>query len=175
MKKNGPIFLWGMPGVGKSSLGKKIAKLLQYNWIDLDLYLENKHNCTIAEMVAQNGSEYFRKAEQDCLLELIQLKHTVVSCGGGTPIYFDNAKTMLESGICIYLNAELSFINSRLTQSKQERFMFNTNETENFLTLTEKLYLERKPIYELAPIHIKVPLTEISQIILELKKSFEQA
>ncbi len=175
MSKNELIFLWGMPGVGKSSMGKKIAKLLEWNWIDLDLYIENKYNCSITEMVALNGSDFFRKAEQDCLLEMIQLKHTVVSCGGGTPVYFENANTMLESGTCVYLNAELSFIYSRLIQSNQERFMFKQDQTESWKTQLEMVYKDRKPIYELAPIQVKIPETPIAQIILEVKRGFEKS
>lgn len=169
MNKHKPIFLWGMPGVGKSSIGKKIAKQLEWNWIDLDEQIEKKYKQSIAELVASKGIAFFRQAEHECLLELIQYTQTIVSCGGGTPIYFDNANLMLNAGICVYLAAEPKFIYSRLKQSKQERFMLQHLHAEELNAQIEQLFAERKTIYELAPIHIKFPDAEIEQIILELK------
>jgi shikimate kinase len=175
LDNNGLVFLWGMPGVGKSSLGKKLAKLLNWNWIDLDQFIEEKQNCSITQLVSMHGASYFRKTEEDSLKSIIHLKNTIISCGGGTPVYANNAQTMLNAGICIYLVADTAFIHSRLRASQQERFLFNHSQPEMLMAEIEKLYNERKSVYELAHLHVKIPKSSIEQIFLELKILLEIA
>ena len=84
------FFLIGMPGTGKSSVGKNVAKLLDFNFIDLDKLIEKKSDSTITEIWQKFGEDYFRNLESKTLKEISVLQNTLVSCGGGTPCYFEN-------------------------------------------------------------------------------------
>lgn len=170
-----PVFLWGMPGVGKSTLGKKIAKYLNWDWIDLDEYITHKYNASIGQIVKDKGQDYFREIEHKSLLEIIENKNTIIACGGGTPIYFDNANLMRVAGLCIYLKADIKFIVARITQSKQERFLFQNLEDEALIFAIEELFNARKDVFEQAEMHLKIPLTAISEEIESLKKHLKLA
>ncbi len=170
-----PVFLWGMPGVGKSTLGKRIAKQLDWQWIDLDLFIEHKFNTTISDIVAKEGEAYFREIEKNALVEIADKKNTVISCGGGTPTYFDNSKLMSASGLCIYLNADIKFILTRIIQSKQKRFLFKDLENDALFSAIEELFKMRKVYFERAELQFKIPITHFSEEILRLKKHLKLA
>jgi shikimate kinase len=86
------FYLLGMPGTGKSSIGKNVAKMLDFNFIDLDKMIEKKSDSSIAEIWQNFGEDYFRNLESKTLKEISALQNTLVSCGGGTPCYFENIK-----------------------------------------------------------------------------------
>src|ERR1700756_4715614 len=89
------LFLCGMPGSGKTTVGKDLSKLLNCNLIDLDEYIAKKENLAIPVIFKTKGEDYFRKAESACLKELSAKSHNaVVSVGGGTPCFGQNMKMM---------------------------------------------------------------------------------
>ena len=170
-----PVFLWGMPGVGKSTLGKKIAKQLDWDWIDLDEFIAQKYEASIGQIVTSKGQEVFRAFEQKSLLEMLDKPNTVISCGGGTPAYFDNAKKMLASGLCIYLDADIKFISSRISIAKQERFMFQNLNNEEVNLQLESIFKERKVYFENAQLLIKIPITDFQKEMALLKSQLLRA
>ena len=112
------IFIVGFMGCGKSTLGKKLAYNIEYDFIDLDIYIQEQEGKSIKEIFVENGEDYFRKLERACLKKVINNKKTVISVGGGTPCYFDNIQLMNENGLTIYINMHPKYLISRLKFQK---------------------------------------------------------
>ncbi|MCC6250876.1 MAG: AAA family ATPase [Bacteroidia bacterium] len=115
------IFLLGFMGSGKTTYGKKLAKSLTYNFIDLDMAIEKEENASIAFIFETKGEEYFRTIEHQKLKSLLTLKNTVIACGGGTPCFFNNIDLMNKYGLTVYLELKVDIIYSRLKQNKEQR------------------------------------------------------
>ena len=90
MRDLGIVFLVGFMGCGKTTLGRKLAKHLDYAFIDLDQQLEAKVGMTITEYFAKFGEESFRKLESEVLKTTAYPESAIVSTGGGLPCFFDN-------------------------------------------------------------------------------------
>ncbi len=172
---NNLIFLWGMPGSGKSTLGKKLAKKLVYNWVDSDQLIEKKLGKNISEIFNLHGEIYFRKIEESILSELILLDKTVISCGGGMPIYNNNAKTMLNHGFCIYLKADIKLLANRIKEGKNTRPLFSELSNENILSKLETILEQRETIYLQANLNINIPEKEPNSFINKASTAFMES
>ena len=166
------IFLWGMPGSGKSTLGKKLANHLSYSWIDTDVSIEKSEGKTIEQIFNEEGEEKFRTLEENCLDELLSLKQTVISCGGGFPVFNNNATKMLEAGFCIYLDANLELLCQRILEGKDQRPLFSGVNLEKINDNLRNLFQKRQFIYELAHCKIKIPVKSSKAFILQVLEGF---
>ena len=140
-------------GCGKSYIGRNLAPLLGFEYIDADKYIEEKENFTVKEIFEQKGEGYFRKQEQLFLEQLNPQQNLVVSTGGGTPCFFDNMEVMNKKGLTIYLNRNKEKTIWRLLKGQYKRPLIahmNKEELEKFYD--EKLE-SRKLFYEKANIH----------------------
>ncbi|MDE5565759.1 MAG: AAA family ATPase [Anaeroplasmataceae bacterium] len=133
------IYLIGLPGVGKSSVGKKLASKMGYEYIDLDEYIEYQATLFVDEIFKLYGEEYFRALESNCLKELSTKEHIVISCGGGI-IKTPKNKDLMD-GLKCYLTAPLDEIEKRLEHSSIVRPILQSKSLKD-------LYLERKTAYE---------------------------
>ena len=115
------IFLIGYMGAGKTTIGKQIAKHLEWPFVDTDLFIENRYHKAVPDIFAEKGEAFFRKMEQAILQEVTQFENTVISTGGGTPCFFDNMDLMNRTGITVYLKMPVSELLRRLITNKQER------------------------------------------------------
>lgn len=141
------IYLIGFMGVGKTSIGKKLAKKIGYTFIDTDRRIEQKENLSVSEIFEQKGETYFRLHEQEILNELQTQENCVISVGGGLPCFFDNMKKMLHNGIVFYLQSTPENLQKRLALSKQKRpLLENLTENETLNYITNKL-IEREKFY----------------------------
>lgn len=129
------IYLIGMPGVGKTELGKVLASKLHYSFIDLDSEIEKDSLMFIDDIFYHYGEETFRNAETDNL-KRIDIDNVVIATGGGIVLRKENKKYM--QGVIVYLYADLDEIEKRLDY---ERPLLREK------TLKE-LYNERKDLYE---------------------------
>ena len=157
------LYLIGLPGVGKSTVGKALAQELGYTFIDLDTYIEQQAMLFVDEIFHLYGEEYFRALETNCLKEVSLQENIVVSCGGG--IIKNKANKDYMDGPCIYLKADLNTIQSRIDGQPIERPLLVSKRLED-------LYLERKNAYqEFQTLEIEnVELTQtVDRIIEELK------
>lgn len=132
-KKN--ITLVGMPGCGKSTIGKKLAELTGREFIDLDDYITEKAGCPIPQIFADKGEPFFRDLETQCLEEVSKLSGMVLSMGGGTPVREQNRRMIRQNSTVVWLKRDLSIL------PKDGRPVSQAND------LT-KLYEVRKPFYE---------------------------
>lgn len=132
------LYLIGMPGVGKSTVGKILAEKLNYTFIDLDTYIEQQAMLFVDEIFHLYGEPYFRALETNCLAEVSKNDNVVIACGGGIIKTVENQNHM--DGPCIYLKADLKIIEERLKQSPIERPILLSKRLED-------LYNERKELY----------------------------
>lgn len=145
------IVLIGYMGSGKSSIGQKLAKVLSYDFIDLDSYIESKEYLSISDIFFNKGEIYFRKKEGQYLNEVLKdSQHTVLALGGGTPCYGYNMKNILEKDnvTSIYLKTSIPELGKRLMKEKSKRPLISHLETEEELVeFIGKHIFERTSFY----------------------------
>ena len=143
------IFIIGMPGTGKSYWASSVAAAYDLPFVDLDKHFEEKVKMPIADYFDRFGEDEFRKRERESLLEVIQNAKAacVVSCGGGTPVFFDNLEQMKDAGCTVYLKSSLSMILKRLESSPTRRPLL---EGKDKATALLELYDKREPYFSKA-------------------------
>ncbi|MCL6294769.1 shikimate kinase [Jejuia spongiicola] len=170
------IVLIGYMASGKTSLGKKLAEKLNYSFIDLDDFIEDKENLSVSDVFKIKGEIYFRKQEFHYLKQLLQAKNNIIlSVGGGTPCYSGNMDVILnaENVKSIYLKASLSTLVNKLMKKKAKRPLIAHIETKEEMTeFIGKHLFERVQFYNQAETHVtidnKTKDDVIEDIILEL-------
>jgi len=170
------IVLIGYMASGKTSLGKKLAEKLNYNFIDLDDYIEDEENLSVSEIFKSKGEIYFRKQESHYLKVLINRERdTILSVGGGTPCFSGNIEFILnaENVKSIYLKASLSTLVEKLMRKKAKRPLIAHIETiEEMTEFIGKHLFERIQFYNQAEINVTIDNKTkddiVEDIILEL-------
>lgn len=147
------IFLLGPMGSGKSYCGRELARLLDFDFVDLDERIETGENRTIGRIFAEDGEEAFRLLERDYLLSLFpDPRDLVVATGGGTPCFFDNLSQMNRHGITIYLQTTLELLVERLRPEAAKRPLLGTTRPEQIRIRLEEQLSWRAAYYEQAHI-----------------------
>jgi len=149
------IFLIGLMGSGKSYWTKQLAKKYKTGGYDLDYLVEVREEKTIAEIFAEDGEDYFRKAESTVLKWFDQKKTYVLATGGGAPCFFDNMAWMNKQGITIWLDEPLPVIAARLAPEKEHRPLIAKLSDAELVSFLEKQRASRLPFYSAAQIHLK--------------------
>ena len=152
------LFLIGMPGSGKSTLGPQLAQQLGYAFIDLDSHIEQAEGHTIADIFEQRGEEAFREIEALALRQVVSqsTEALVLACGGGTPCFHDSMQWMLSKGIVIYLKEEKEVLVKRLQGQSNKRPLLQENPKKKLGDLLQM----RSPIYEQATLICTKPSLE---------------
>ena len=135
-----------MMGVGKSTLGKIVAKKQGLNFIDTDKNIEKKCLMKISEIFKKKGEEYFRSQEEKEVLEVLKKNESVIALGGGAFINKKIREKILKDCLSIWLDVNLNTLNKRVKWNKN-RPLLNKKKNRNTI---DKLYSERKNIYKLA-------------------------
>ena len=141
------IFLIGMPGVGKTYWGLKLASKYGYSFADLDKEVEKTSGMTIPGIFTAEGEAYFRKKETECLEQLCLQEHVIIACGGGTPVCNNNLQLMKQKGCVVYLQTDIDTLAKRLGQDDNRRPLLMGG---NHRMQLQRLYDERKTYYEQA-------------------------
>lgn len=143
-------------GSGKSTLGKKLAALLSYEFIDLDTYIEQQKGDTITNIFQEQGEAAFRILEKNCLDNLL-LSYTpaVVALGGGTVCFHDNLEKIKKSGVLVYIDLGPKTLAQRLSASKTQRPLLKGLDEEQLLVHIEQLLAQRLPYYTQAHLRMK--------------------
>lgn len=166
------IFLIGLPGSGKTTLGKQLAVGLKYEFIDMDDVIVEEEGKSINEIFSQNGEDYFRKKENEVLKKLILEDNIVVSTGGGVPCFFDNIDLINNGGVSIFLDVPPKSITKRLMSQKTEnRPLVNGKSEQELLEFLEKKREERFPFYSKAKLVIGGEKITVALLMEEVRRS----
>lgn len=154
------IILLGYMGAGKTTIGKALAKELDMPFYDLDWYIENRMRKTIRQIFDERGEEGFRTIEKNMLHEVAEFENVIISCGGGTPCFFDNMEYMNQQGETCYLKASPEVLYNHLKMSKNERPLL-LNKTPDEVQVFIRTQLEqREQFYSKAKHIINVDLMD---------------
>ena len=144
MKKN--LVLLGMMAVGKTTLGKIVAKKQELKFIDIDASIEKKNSMTIKEIFKKKGEKFFRMEEENEILKSLEKNNCVIALGGGAFMNKTVRENILKNAISIWLNVDIKTLNQRVKWNRKRPLL---KEENNQKKITE-LYAERKNIYKLA-------------------------
>ena len=158
-----------MMGVGKSTIGKKLAKKLKLKFIDIDQIIEKKEKRTIKEIFENKGEGYFRKIEKRISLEELKKSNAVIALGGGAFMDSSIRKEAKNLSVSFWLDLGLRPLLIRLKNVKK-RPLLNQNNLEESVN---KIYSERKKIYNKSDFKIKFNLKNADQIVDRIIKLYE--
>jgi shikimate kinase len=144
------LFLIGYMGSGKTTVGKHLAKKLNLQFIDMDLYIENRYHKSISAIFEERGEAGFREIERKTLHEIADFENVVISTGGGLPCFFDNMDVMNQTGITIYLKASVEELSDRLKTGKQSRPLIKNKSPEEIKDFIATNLEKREAFYRRA-------------------------
>ncbi|WP_299013582.1 shikimate kinase [uncultured Polaribacter sp.] len=164
------IILLGYMASGKTSIGKKLAKNLSLNFLDLDDYIQEKENMTIPEIFKVKGEIYFRKIENTYLLEILEMEQDyILALGGGTPCYANNMNAINKTeAISIYLQGNTNTMIDRAVRKKAKRPIIASLSDDKIPEFVAKHLFERRPYYEQAKMTVKIDQKTKKEVAQEL-------
>ena len=169
MKKN--LVLLGMMAVGKTTLGKIVAKKQELKFIDIDTSIEKKNSMTIKEIFKKKGEKFFRMEEEKEVLKSLEKNNCVIALGGGAFMNKTVRENILKNAISIWLSVDIKTLNQRIKWNRKRPLL---KEENNQKKITE-LYAERKNIYKLANHQIacdKLSKKNIAEKIIALYEKY---
>lgn len=147
-----PIFIIGYMGCGKTTFGKALSAATGIPFIDLDFYIEQRYHATVREIFDRYGEDGFRKIEKEMLHEVADFEDTIISCGGGTPCFFDNVDHMNEHGTTVWLQACQECLFSRLIRKREKRPLLAGHTDDEIREIISEQLKKREPFYSKAKV-----------------------
>ena len=154
------IIIVGYMGSGKTTVGKALSKDMGIPFYDLDWYIESRMRKTVAQIFAERGEEGFRKIEYNMLHEVAEFENVIISCGGGTPCFFDNMDYMNGQGETVYQKASPEVLYGHLKMGKTERPLLKNKTPEEMQVFIAEQLEKREPYYSKAKHTLDVNLLE---------------
>ena len=162
------VALVGFPGSGKTTVGKQLARALQYEFLDMDVLFGERYEVPVNLFMKKYGETMFRKCEYDLLTEIVEKPYTVISCGGGTPCFFDSMDMLLQNAFTIYIQMSPKSLYQRLLNSKRVRPLVHKENPEELEAYIEKNLPIREAYYNRAHLCYKgedFKLNELLQVL----------
>ena len=154
------IILVGYMGSGKTTIGKALSKETGMMFYDLDWYIESRMRKTVSQIFAERGEESFRQLEYNMLHEVAEFEDVIISCGGGTPCFFDNMDYLNQQGDVVYLKADQDTLYKHLLMAKVERPLLKDKSPEELIAYITEHLKERLPYYTKAPYTLDVSVLD---------------
>ena len=169
MGKN--LTLTGMMGVGKSTIGKNLAKKLNYKFVDVDKLIEAEEGSSINLIFKNKSEQYFRKIESEITLIELKKENAVISLGGGA--FLNNAirKSAKKLSVSFWLDVPIDELIKRLKKNSQRPLLFKKNIAET----TKKIYFARKKIYNEADFRIKCNYLKSNKVVSKILSLYEKS
>ena len=165
------IFLIGFMGSGKTHWGKLLSSKLQLPFRDLDSLIVEREQRSVSDIFAAEGEEYFRYKEMEMLEDLVgKEENFILSCGGGTPCFFNNIEFMKKSGKVVWLNTSVEVLKERLLNERMSRPLIREVDDEELKRFIIRKLSERKMYYEQADVMVNeesITLEELIRVLLQ--------
>ena len=165
------LTLTGMMGVGKSTIGKNLAKKLKYNFIDVDKLIEIKEGSSINLIFKNKSEDYFRKLENEISLQVLKTKNSVISLGGGAFLNKSIRTSTKKRSVSFWLDVDIDQLIKRLKRTKKRPLLNKKNISDT----VKKIYLEREKIYNKADFKIKCNSLKSSEIVDKILNLYEKS
>ena len=154
------IIIIGYMGAGKTTVGKALAKALGLDFYDLDWYIESRMHKTVKQIFDEQGEEGFRRIEHNMLHEVAEFENVIISCGGGTPCFFDNMDYMNRQGYTIYLKSTPEVLHKHLQMGKTVRPLLLNKTPDQVRAFIKQQLAQREKYYSQAHHTIDVSLLD---------------
>ena len=154
------IILIGYMGSGKTTVGRALAKEIGLPFYDLDWYIESRMRKKVSQIFAERGEEGFRQIERNMLHEVAEFEDVLISCGGGTPCFFDNMDYMNQQAQVVYLRCEPEVLHRHLLMGKGDRPLLKGKSPEELLDFIREQLKQREPYYSKARYTLDVSLLD---------------
>lgn len=164
------IILVGFSGAGKSTVGRRLASRLGWQFYDTDSFLERKYHLSISDFFEKYGENAFRICEKFALRELLKEHQVVIATGGGTPCFFDNMEMMLQNGCVIYLKLSEQSLFTRLKQSHKQRPLIAGKDDAQLMEFVASTLSVREPFYSKAHLTVKGESLSLTAMLERLKE-----
>ncbi|WP_317044506.1 shikimate kinase [Maribacter sp. 4G9] len=166
------IILIGYMGSGKTTIGKMLSKRLNFNFLDLDDYIEEAEGMSVREIFKNRGEVYFRKRETEYLRQVLEGNEDVVlSVGGGTPCFGTNMQLINDATPnSIYIKTDLNVLCDRLLREKEGRPLIANLAPEDFQEFIAKHLFERSFFYNQAHHTVHNQNKSVEDVVLEIQK-----
>lgn len=165
------IFLIGFMGSGKTHWGRLLAAKLKLPFRDLDTVIVEKEKKSVSEIFSGRGEEYFRYLEKQTLEEIVDEEESIIlSCGGGTPCFFNNIELMKKSGKVIWLNTSIDVLKERLLKERVSRPLIREIDDNELKRYIIRKLSERKMYYQQADVMVNeenITLEELIRLLFE--------
>ena len=167
MKKS--LVLTGMMGVGKSTIGRLIAKRLKVKFIDVDKVIERRERKSIKRIFDDNGETYFRKLEEKITLKILKNRKAIIALGGGAFMNNNIREKVLTSCTSIWLKVNLDKLIKRYKKNDRRPLLTR----KKLDSEVKKIYRSRKKTYSLADFKINCDSMDKSEIVQKILNSYE--
>ena len=154
------IVLIGYMGSGKTTVGKALAKEIGLPFYDLDWYIESRMRKKVSQIFAERGEEGFRVIERNMLHEVAEFEDVVISCGGGTPCFFDNMDYLNQQAQVVFLRCEPEVLKEHLLMGKGDRPLLKGKSAEERIGFIRQQLEYREPYYLKAKYTLDVSLMD---------------
>jgi shikimate kinase len=162
------IVLTGFMGTGKTTVGKKVATTLHFNFVDTDKLVEKMAGMSVAEIFEKYGEEYFRKLEKAAVVKVSRLKNHVIATGGGVVLNPSNIVQLRKNGVVIRLKARPEVILRNISKTKERPLLAVEDPEKRIRELLE----EREPFYRFADYTIDVSDKTIEEVAEEVIRAY---
>ncbi len=147
-------------GSGKTTLGKALSKATGLPFYDLDWYIESRMRKSVSQIFAEKGEEGFRTIEHNMLHEVAEFEDVIISCGGGTPCFFDNIDYINAQGQTVYLKTEPEVLQQHLMMGKGQRPLIKGKTPDELIDYISEQLALREPYYAKAKYTLDVSLMD---------------
>ena len=169
-----PVVLVGMMGVGKTSVGKRLAAVLKFGFVDADEAIEQAAHMAIPEIFERFGEDYFRGGERRVIARLLDERHggtgSVIATGGGAFVDPATRALILERGIAVWLDCDVETLLDRVGRNSNRPLLRHGDPREVILRLKS----EREALYREAPIHIQSRPGPLQRTVAAILRGLEQ-
>ncbi len=164
-----PLVLVGLMGVGKTTIGRRLAARLGLSFVDADHEIEVAAGMTIPEIFERYGEAYFRDGESRVISRLLDGNCKVIATGGGAFMHASTRQRILDSATTIWIDADIDVLADRVGRRDSRPLLKNGDVRE----VLRALAAVRNPVYALAPIHIKSQPIHQDMVVDKIMKALE--